>query len=67
MFELHTNPNLESEDSQKFIRGFTEAIKNIVKEELDELVKIYGNDEEKIFTVLKEKFKDIADIKVDKI
>ena len=62
MFKIHTNPNIESNFSQEFIDSFISAIKIMLQDEYNALFKLYGNNEEKILSVLKEKFKMIADI-----
>lgn len=53
--------------TEKFIKCVSETIKEMVLERVNELSKIYNNDEEKIKTALIEEFKNIAEIKVDEI
>lgn len=48
---------------ENIINCFVESFKEMFNKEIEELVKLYGKDEEKIQDTIKEKFKYICDIK----
>jgi transposase-like protein len=65
--DIQIEEELSEVMTEKFIKCVSETIKEMVLERVNELSKIYNNDEEKIKTALIEEFKNIAEIKVDEI
>ena len=43
---------------------FIEVVSKMITDRMNELVKIYGDDKEKIINLIKEEYKNICDIKI---
>lgn len=50
--------------NEKFVKCFIEAFKEMIDHDIEELILLYGNNEDKIFETLKNKYKDICEFQI---